>query len=135
MDWVELLEVVLALRGTGMSVPMALEQHAYFGSGASREVAREWLAQRQVQGDPVAAMRSLATLTHDEGDRFAQETLTICLEYPNGDHRRVLTAASEELARQRATPRPARFRALVALVLLAPALIEAFRFVLAGLER
>lgn len=117
-----------------MSVPMALEQHAYFGSGSSRRLAQQWLAQRQMKGDPVAAMRALGSQARDEADRFAQETLTICLEYPNGDHGKVLAAAIDHIGAARGQRTAPRFKVMAALALSGATTIELARLMFAGLE-
>lgn len=131
MDWAELLDVVIILHRTGMSVPMALEQHAYFGSGPSQRLAQEWLAQCHISGDPVAAMRALAPRARREPDQFVKETLTVCLEYPMADHLRVLTTAVDH---RETSDRPVRVSALVVLTLVGPALVELLRLMIVGLE-
>lgn len=134
VDWVELLDVIVVLHRAGMSVPMALEQHAHFGATPSRRLAEQWLAQRQISGDPVAAMRALAPGARHESDRFAQETLTICLEYPGSDHAKVLAAAAEHLAQEGGRRTVGRLPVLVGLALIGPMLIEVFRFLITGFE-
>lgn len=134
MDWLELLDSVLALQGVGMSVPMALEQHAYFGSGSSQMIAQQWLAQRQIGGDDVAAMEVLASGTRAPSDRLAAESLILCMTYPCSDHRQTLAVTAEEIARDRRSAHRPGPAGLAALMLLGPTVVELTRVMMVGLE-
>lgn len=114
---------------------MALEQHAYFGSGPSRRLAEQWLAERQISGDAVQAMRSLSIRTKARTDRFAAEMLTICLEYPASDHGAVLSAAIAQVEVQSsAIRRTPRAGVLAACAVATPVLIESLRALMAVVE-
>lgn len=135
VDWEELLKVIAALHRGGMSVLLALEHHAYYGSGPSKRLAEQWLIQRQISGDPILAMRDLAAKTKGNTDRFAAEMVTICLEYPASDHGTVLAAAVAQVQTQRLeVRRTPRAGALAACALLIPGAVEGLRALMAVVE-
>jgi hypothetical protein len=116
MSWVALLEVVDGLHRIGMSVPIAMEEHARSGVGAGRDAAAAWLSARLRLGDPIEAMRSVAGELRDPTERFAAECLQICLERSGADHHRTLRVAREQLRLDRGRPETLSFAlALVAL--------------------
>lgn len=110
MSWGDLLEATRGLHCIGMSIPSALEQHARSSEDPSARLALRWRRERWRVGDPVIAMRSLASSARHPHDRFALETLLVCLERPSADHDRTLSVAVDQLRAERAGVSPLSFR-------------------------